>query len=631
MSDKSIAIITARGGSKRIPKKNIKDFNGKPIIAYSIQAALESNIFDEVMVSTDSEEIADIAREYGAKVPFMRSEATSNDTATTADVLKEVLATYKQQGQEFEYMTCIYPTAPFVTAEKLKKAMELLKSTQSAEIMTVVKYSSPPQRALTMNDNNCLVYAHKEYRNVRSQDLKPLYYDAGQFYMYDIAKFFAENGQIESGIMPLEISELEVQDIDNYDDWKLAELKYTMMKDKQKKVGAIIGVGSEAVPIIKKARERGVYTIGLDGNKDAEGLKYVDKAIWVDILDKDAVCKILKDNKVDFVIPVPVGSCLSTMGWVNEHFNFKGINYEPVKYSVDKYLFHNKLHENGLRNIDLHLVNKDTKLADLNIEYPAILKPRFGSGSRDVFFIDNDEQLDTCVEQVKRLNEDFVLEQVVDGTEYGLDGVVIDGKLQIVLLRKKINTPKPIRQAISSLPVQKVGEGKVIYDKVYEKIDKVIRVLNYNNCFVNADLIINDKGVFVIEIASRPAGHSISSTLIPLATGIDMTKEYLKWLMNEEYSFEAENIECLQMRFFDFSDVTITKVPTKWQLSKFLGEDLISWNCNIKEQDYMNKVVDGHSIMNRGFFVVRGKNETDLLEKSAWVLSQFDYEDNSRG
>ena len=127
---KSIAIITARGGSKRIPKKNIKDFLGKPIIAYSIEAALESREFDEVMVSTDSEEIAEIAKKYGAKVPFLRSEKTSNDFATTNDVILEVIDEYEKRGETFDYGVCIYPTAPFVTGDKLRDALTKLKGSR---------------------------------------------------------------------------------------------------------------------------------------------------------------------------------------------------------------------------------------------------------------------------------------------------------------------------------------------------------------------------------------------------------------------------------------------------------------------------------------------------------------------
>lgn len=229
LKKKAIAIITARGGSKRIPKKNIKEFCGRPIIAYSIDAALESKIFDEVMVSTDSQEIAEIAKKYGAEVPFYRSAETSNDTATTADVLLEVLDTYKKMGQEFSYMCCIYPTAPFVTAGKLQKAMKVMEEKKPLEIMPVVKFSYPPQRGFVENNHGFMEYAHKEYIQTRSQDLQTIYHDAGQFYIYNVQKYLEVNGKIEADIVPIKVSELEVQDIDTEDDWKIAEVKYKIM------------------------------------------------------------------------------------------------------------------------------------------------------------------------------------------------------------------------------------------------------------------------------------------------------------------------------------------------------------------------------------------------------------------
>jgi len=225
----AIAIITARGGSKRIPKKNIRDFCGKPIIAYSIQAALESGIFDEVMVSTDSEEIAEIARMYGAAVPFLRSEKTSDDYATTKDVLLEVLEQYEKTGNRFDEMCCIYPTAPFVTAEKLTHAIMLLRENENADqVMPVVSFSFPPQRCNVINEMGYVEYRFPEYRLSRSQDLEPWYHDVGQFYCYNIEHFLAQDGLCKN-ILPLEISELEVQDIDNEVDWQLAELKYTLL------------------------------------------------------------------------------------------------------------------------------------------------------------------------------------------------------------------------------------------------------------------------------------------------------------------------------------------------------------------------------------------------------------------
>ena len=177
---KTLAMITARGGSKRIPRKNIKEFNGKPIIAYSIEAALASGVFDEVMVSTDDEEIAEIAKKYGAKVPFFRSEKTANDFATTVDVIEEVLNTYKDRGEEFDIFCCIYPTAPFITAKRLKDAVEQLSASDADSLIPVVRFSYPPQRAMEIHDGK-LVFRQPENLSKRSQDLEPHFHDAGQF------------------------------------------------------------------------------------------------------------------------------------------------------------------------------------------------------------------------------------------------------------------------------------------------------------------------------------------------------------------------------------------------------------------------------------------------------------------
>lgn len=228
MKEKAIAIITARGGSKRIPKKNIREFCGKPIIAYSIEAALKSNLFDEVMVSTDSEEIAEVARRYGAKVPFMRSEKTSSDYATTTDVLWEVIDEYEKLGRKFDYMVCLYPTAPFVTADKLRDAMSMLIQQGGVIAMPVVQFSYPPQRGYVI-ENGRMHMKYMENADKRSQDLEKIYHDAGQFYLVQVRGYWDNNGKIYSGIIPIIVDEMEVQDIDNETDWKLAEIKYKLM------------------------------------------------------------------------------------------------------------------------------------------------------------------------------------------------------------------------------------------------------------------------------------------------------------------------------------------------------------------------------------------------------------------
>ena len=225
---KSIAIITARGGSKRIPRKNIKEFLGKPIIAYTIEAALASNMFDQVMVSTDDDEIAEIAKKYGAMVPFMRSEKTSNDFATTADVLNEVIDEYKKLGENFEYMCCLYPTAPFVTPEAIGQAMKILEDNGADTVLPVVKFSFPPQRGVIMKDGY-LTPKYPECMPMRSQDLEPMYHDAGQFYCMKVSSFLEQGKVVMDKTMPYMQDDMNVQDIDTPEDWAIAEVKYKVL------------------------------------------------------------------------------------------------------------------------------------------------------------------------------------------------------------------------------------------------------------------------------------------------------------------------------------------------------------------------------------------------------------------
>lgn len=223
-----LAIITARGGSKRIPRKNIKNFCGKPIIAYSIEAALNSGIFDEVMVSTEDKEIANIAISYGAKVPFMRSEKNADDYSGTADVLLEVVEDYKKQGKSFDNICCIYPTAPFVTAKKLSEANQIFQKANVDALIPVIKFSYPPQRAFILEDNK-LVYRWTENMFKRSQDLEDFYHDVGQFYFLKTEVLLREKTLVPNRTIPLIITEMEAQDIDDESDWKIAEMKYKLI------------------------------------------------------------------------------------------------------------------------------------------------------------------------------------------------------------------------------------------------------------------------------------------------------------------------------------------------------------------------------------------------------------------
>lgn len=224
-----LCIIPARGGSKRIPRKNIRDFLGKPVMAYSIEAALSSGLYDEVMVSTDDSEMAETALRFGASVPFLRSEKTANDFATTAEVIAEVLDAYASRGREFTRVTCLYSTAPFVTPERLREANSRLDQGYDSAF-SVVQYSYPPQRALRRGNDGRVEMIQPEFATARSQDLEPIFHDAGQFYVSTVAAFRSIGSLWGPNTAGIPLSELEVQDLDTPTDWTLAEMKYKLTR-----------------------------------------------------------------------------------------------------------------------------------------------------------------------------------------------------------------------------------------------------------------------------------------------------------------------------------------------------------------------------------------------------------------
>lgn len=223
----NLAIIPARGGSKRILRKNIKDFLGKPIIIYSIESALNSGLFDEVMVSTDDVEIANIALQYGAKVPFLRSIKTSDDYATTFDVIEEVIEKYELDNFKFKNACCIYPTVPFINGNKLKEGYEKLIKEKYDSVFPVMKFSYPIQRSLKITKSKVELF-YPQFLNTRSQDLEESFHDAGQFYWFDIDKIKKNRKIITDNSGVIVIDEKEGQDIDNETDWLLAEMKYKL-------------------------------------------------------------------------------------------------------------------------------------------------------------------------------------------------------------------------------------------------------------------------------------------------------------------------------------------------------------------------------------------------------------------
>ena len=225
----NIAIIPARGGSKRIPKKNIKEFNGKPIIAYSIEAAFKSNCFDQVVVSTDDDEIAEVAKKYSAQVPFVRPVELSNDHVGTIPVIKHAIEWIENEKNSIDNVCCLYATAPFLRSQIISKAFHQLNDSKSDYCFSVTSFPFPIQRAIRVNQDNKVDMFYPENRNTRSQDLEEAYHDAGQFYWGKAQAFKDELPFFSKAAIPYILQRYLVQDIDTLEDWKRAELMYQII------------------------------------------------------------------------------------------------------------------------------------------------------------------------------------------------------------------------------------------------------------------------------------------------------------------------------------------------------------------------------------------------------------------
>ena len=390
---------------------------------------------------------------------------------------------------------------------------------------------------------------------------------------------------------------------------------------------AIIGASSEALHTIRKAKEYHLTVVALDGNEQAEGLSAADEARVVNISKEKETIECVKKEEVDFVLTVPIGRYLTTIGSVNDTLKLPGIGKKQAMYCTDKLLFHNKMKENGLRNCRCYEAVEEgeereklfvqIQKKELELSFPAILKPRFGSGSRGIQFVNNLQELKYGLEVTA--GESYVLEECVSGEDYGLDGAVIDGKFYLVLLRHKENTPLPARQAVAYFSVMPEDE---FYGQVKTFMEQTVNVLELQECLLHADLIRTQNGPFVIEMSARPSGHNLHNLFTPLCTGVDVAEQYIRHRLGLGGSFVPEKTKCMMIRYFDLEG-QVVDVPNQEEVEKKIGREVVIWQCNIKEGDVLSKVSDGHSLMGRGYFVLEGESEEVLKQEAEAVKNLF--------
>ena len=388
----------------------------------------------------------------------------------------------------------------------------------------------------------------------------------------------------------------------------------------KKKIALVVGASKEAVFAIESAKKLGFYVIAFDGCKDAEGLKYADEYHIVDIKDAGQIIHRLGSRIPDVILPVPIGRYLVTSGFLNEYFDLKGPYCMSTNICTDKYLFHERLHPYGLRNIDSELIINGEVPNIKNLHYPIIVKPRFGSGNREVrAFFTKEDFVNEFVSKAP-YDEDFIAETLIQGTEYGVDGAVINGNFKLVLLREKKLTNYPFTQCIGYYSITK--KQKDLLDKVNNYLTKIISVLKIQNALLHCDLMITEQGEpIVIELSPRPSGHFLHNNFTIKATGIDAVKEYLHFVLDKISNFTPVHIKEMLIRFFNFENCKITKIPNAELLKQ--KYNIIEYVCNLKEGD-LGTVKDGHSLMNRGYFILDADTRKLLDKNAESILNNFE-------
>lgn len=385
-----------------------------------------------------------------------------------------------------------------------------------------------------------------------------------------------------------------------------------------------VGAGKEQCYAIKKAKEQGLRVVAIDRNPQAQGLNIADIGIVQDIKDVDKVIAIAKKYDIKMVIPTPIGRYLTVVGAINDELNLRGISYRSAVNCTDKVKCMQILREEKVSYTKQVVCkcNDDLRAKVHEIGLPCILKPRKGSGSRGVITVTNKGQIEPSIYKhiQSKGEEDSVIEEFIEGKEYGIDGVVENGKFKLILIRQKILTELPYRQEVGYVfPTDLSYERKC---SVEELVSKSCKALNLDNCAINADVVVNKKGVpYMIEIAGRPAGYSMSSFFIPQVTDIDIIVESIKLGLNLDVTIKNKNnASCLVYHFFNIEEGYLVQLP---QEKDMISNNIIDYKINIKVGDYINVVKEGRDILNRGFIAVRGDNLPEAMDICNKIMKKF--------
>ncbi len=471
---------------------------------------------------------------------------------------------------------------------------------------------------------------------------------------------------------------------------------------------AVIGADAESVHTIEKAHALGLRVVTVDVDPKAPGALLADKAYVCDISREKEVIDLLKDEHVDLVCPTPIGRHLLTVGAVNDALGLPGISRDRINACIDKYAFHNRLRNVNLRSGHCYLIGKEQaanliwrsmpELPDVprqesvlaeDAEYPAILKPRYGSHGRSVHYLqdsaalknlcariwpdeetvqpedadkkdgsvsdakkddggkkearardhsrlaaDFQAELKKVMEQNRRKasgeddpKEEYILEQALPGTEYAVDGVVEGCNFEPVLIRRKTLTDPPARQAVSYMTLLP-GDNPRVEDQIRTYMSRLCEVLGFTDCMLHADICIMGRTVNCIEVSPSPAGRHVYDEFIPMVTGVDVAEQYLRYMAGESHNFHPLMNKRMVLGYFDMENCFVHGIPTEDEIKALLpaGVRLRKWICNICLLDYLGSITDEASLLNRGCYIIEGENERNLTKAITLIREAFTLE-----
>lgn len=389
------------------------------------------------------------------------------------------------------------------------------------------------------------------------------------------------------------------------------------------KVALVIGASSESLYAINLAQESGLKVAAFDGDENAAGLKRADFSFVCDIRDPQNIINLITEQgfKPVCVLPVPVGRCLRVAGVINDFYGLKGPNEKTCDVCTDKLAFHSALNpENkreakepmraNLRDAECYPMSKASN-SPSDADFPLVIKPRYGSGSKNVTVVLNAVEYEKYAAQLNLKSGEFLHESFVEGKEYGINAAVIESEYIHVLTREKLLTPPPYRQSVGYVATPEIAT-------ISEHLKEVVKRLELKNCLMHADVILRKNGEpFVVELAPRPSGHYLTSDFIEIATGVDLTREWLNFVLNKPFRFEPKFLKSAMIRYFDFNYGVVppnfSEIKDECSIVKFKCGDLKN----------LGEVKDGASLMGRGYAIILAESEEECLEKASALMSKF--------